>query len=161
VKNDTLYLVGLIFAGLLVAGGGYAVYAMTRGLRNNNPGNIRYNPSTLWAGLASPPSDGAYCVFVTPEYGIRAIALTLQNYVAVDGIPSTVTSIISRWAPPTENNTASYIADVDGQLGLIPGNDYVDLSTQLPALIAAIIAHENGIQPYSATTITSGVQMAA
>lgn len=166
MKNDPFSLL-LIFGGLMLAlGGGYMAYTGTRGLRNNNPGNIKYD-GTAWQGLASPPSDGTFCIFTDPAYGIRAMAVILQNYVAVDGVPSTVTDIISRWAPPTlpsgaiENNTVAYIADVDSQLGLTPGNDAIDLGSSLAPLVAAIISHENTIQPYSATTIAQGVSMAA
>lgn len=136
------------------------VYSGTRGLRNNNPGNIKYD-GTAWQGLANPPSDGTFCVFVDPTYGIRAMATIIQNYVAVDGVPSTVSDIITRWAPPTENNTAAYIADVDGQLGLTVGADAIDLGTSLAPLVAAIISHENTIQPYSAATLAQGIAMAA
>lgn len=160
MKNDPFSLV-LIFGGLALAlGGGYMVYSGTRGLRNNNPGNIKYD-GTAWQGLANPPSDGTFCIFTDPTYGIRAMAVILQNYVAVDGVPATVSDLITRWAPPAENNTAAYIADVDGQLGLTPGNDAIDLSTALPPLVAAMISHENTINPYSAATIAQGVSMAA
>jgi len=149
----------IIAAFLLLSGGGYVVYQQTRGLRNNNPGNIRYD-GTDWEGLASPPTDGTFCIFTDPVYGIRALGKILTNYVALDGVPSTVTALISRWAPPSENDTAAYIADVDEQLGLTPGNDAVDLSVSLPALVAAIISHENGLQPYASNTILTGLSLA-
>jgi hypothetical protein len=159
VKSDLTYAIGIALGLILLGGGGYAVYTMTRGLRNSNPGNIRYD-GTAWVGLANPPSDGTFCVFTDPTYGIRAMATILQNYVAVDGVPSTVTAIISRWAPSSENDTASYISDVDSQLGLTPGNDAIDLGVSLAPLIAAIIQHENGINPYAANTIASGIALA-
>lgn len=155
MKLSDDFSIGLILAVLLLGGGGYAVYTMTKGLRNNNPGNIRYD-GTPWQGLANPPSDGEFCVFISPEYGIRALAKVLENYVTVDGVPSTVSAIISRWAPPSENNTGAYIADVQGHIG----GDAVDLSTDLPALVSAIIAHENGLNPYSSATIANGIALA-
>lgn len=161
MKSDNPFSLLLIFGGLALAlGGGYMAYTGTRGLRNNNPGNIKYD-GTAWQGLANPPSDGTFCIFTDPTWGIRALAVILQNYVAVDGVPSTVTDIITRWAPPSENNTAAYIADVDGQLGLAIGNDAVDLSVSLAPLVSAIISHENTINPYSAATIAQGISMAA
>lgn len=153
------WILALIGGLVLLGGGGYAVYTMTRGLRNNNPGNIEYD-GTAWEGLANPPSDGTFAVFTNPVYGIRAMARTLENYVGVDGVASTVTDIISRWAPPSENDTVSYIAAVDEALGLAPGNDGIDLASSLPALVAAIIQHENSIQPYSASIIAQGVSLA-
>lgn len=160
MSSDTFKLGLFIGLGFILFGGGYMVYSGTRGLRNNNPGNIKYD-GTAWQGLASPPSDGTFCVFTSPEYGIRAMAVILTNYVAVDGIPSTVTDLISRWAPSNENDTASYIQSIDTQLGLIPGNDSIDLYNSLPVLISAMISHENGINPYSASTLANGIALAA
>lgn len=157
MKKDWTYGLGIALGLLLLGGGSYAVYTMTRGLRNNNPGNIRYD-GTAWDGLANPPSDGTFFVFTDPKYGIRAMARILSNYVTVDGIASTVSDLITRWAPPSENDTAAYIADVDGQLGLTPGNDAVNPTD--PNFIAAIIRHENGIQPYASNTIASGIALA-
>jgi hypothetical protein len=159
MKSDVFWMLGLALGGVLLAGGGVAVYTMTRGLRNNNPGNIEYD-GTAWEGLANPPSDGTFCVFTDARYGIRAMAHNLSNYIAVDGIPSTVSALITRWAPPGQNDTAAYIADVDDQLGLTPGNDAIDLSISLAPLIAAIIQHENGINPYSSDTIAQGIALA-
>lgn len=159
MKSDLAWSVGIIVGALLIGGGGYAVYTMTRGLRNNNPGNIEYD-GTTWEGLATPPSDGTFFVFIDAVYGIRAMGRVLSNYVALDGVPSTVSALITRWAPPTENDTPAYIADVDAQLGLTPGNDAIDLAVSLPALVAAIIQHENGLQPYSAATIAQGLSLA-
>ena len=154
-RNDTLFLLALF---LLLGGGGYAVYTMTRGLRNNNPGNIRYD-GTAWEGLASPPSDGTFFVFTSPVYGIRAMARVLTNYVGLDGVAPTVTGLISRWAPPSENDTASYIADVAGKLGVDP-NTTLDLGSYLPELVSAIIAHENFYDPYDPSLIVQGVNLA-
>lgn len=153
------WVLALVGGLVLLGGGGIAVYDMTRGLRDNNPGNIEYD-GTTWEGLANPPSEGGYCVFISVIYGIRAIARILSNYIAVDGVASTVSDIITRWAPPPTNDTAAYIADVDDRLGLTPGNDAIDLSSSLAVLIAAIIQHENGIQPYSADTINQGISLA-
>lgn len=149
----------LIVAGLLLLGGGaYAVYTMTRGLRNNNPGNIRAD-GTAWEGLATPSSDGTFFVFTDPTYGIRAMGRILTNYVGADGVTPSVTGIISRWAPPSENDTASYIADVAYQLGIDP-NATFDLPSVLPALTAAIISHENGLNPYDPSVIAQGLALA-
>jgi hypothetical protein len=144
---------------ILLVGGGAAVYTMTRGLRNNNPGNIRYSadPSQQWEGLANPPfDDKGFAVFVSSEYGIRAIAHTLNTYASKYGL-TTVTDIITRWAPPTENDTAAYIAAVAGALSVDPAAplDMSDPNT-IDALIGAIITHEDGLDPYSAATIETG-----
>jgi hypothetical protein len=131
---------------------------MIRGIRNNNPGNIRYD-GTAWQGLANPPSDGTFCVFTEATYGIRALTRILINYVVKDGVASTVSGIISRWAPPSENDTQSYINDVASQLG-VGADDVIDVNQYMPGLVAAIVSHENGVQPYAMTTIQNGIALA-
>lgn len=121
-----------------------------RGIRNNNPGNIRAD-GTKWKGLVG--DDGSFCKFDKPENGIRAIARILATYKA-RGI-KTVRQIIARWAPPNENDTEAYIRSVAAASG-IPENG-VPMQDQLPDLIAAIIKHENGEQPYTRAQIISGV----
>lgn len=149
----------LVLAALaLVGGGGAAVYSMTRGIRNNNPGNIRYD-GTAWEGLATPPSDGAYAIFVDPRYGIRALGRVLTNYIESDGVPPTVAAIIARWAPPSENNTLAYQTDVASELNVDPDAP-LDFANVKPALVTAIIRHENGLNPYSADTIAQGLALA-
>lgn len=157
MKRSELYLLIGLGALLLLGGGGYAVYQMTRGLRNNNPGNIRLD-GTRWLGMSPNQTDGTFVQFVSPEYGIRALARVLETYYTAHGL-NTVAGIISRWAPPQENDTAAYIADVANHLGVDP-NAPIDVSAYLPSLVAAITQHENGTQPYSVNTIEQGVTMA-
>lgn len=128
-----------------------------RGIRNNNPGNIRYN-GTAWKGLATPPTDGAFCIFTSAKFGIRALATLLRNYNRFYGI-RTIKSIITRFAPDTENNTAAYIASVCKATGF---TDYAQLDLEsadvLLPLIKAIIKHENGQQPYTDEQILEGIK---
>lgn len=127
-----------------------------RGIRNNNPGNIRF-ANINWQGLATPPSDGEFCIFTEPKFGIRALAKLLRNYNRFYGI-RTIKRIIARYAPSTENNTAAYIAAVcramecDDSTQLDMENDAVML-----ALIKAIIKHENGQQPYTDEELQEGI----
>lgn len=157
-KNSWLWIGLGIAALVLLGGGGLAVYSMVRGIRNNNPGNIRAD-GTAWEGLATPNSDGTFFIFKDATYGIRAIARILSNYVSNDGVASTVTGLISRWAPPSENDTASYINDVANQIGVGP-DDVIDVNAYMPGLVAAIVDHENGVQPYAAATIQNGIALA-
>lgn len=131
------------------------IKALPRGIRNNNPGNIRYT-ATPWRGLANPASDGEFCIFVRPEYGIRAMAKILASY-EKRGV-DTLSEIISAWAPAVENNTQSYILFVSAKTGISP----IDIvgRHRWPVLLAAIITQENGIQPYTMELIKSGVEMA-
>lgn len=140
-----------------------------RGLRNNNPGNIDYHASNPWQGLdKGKPTDGRFCRFISPEYGIRAMARVLKNYTKRDGLHGvgapgidTVQEIINRWAPPNENVTSSYVEQVAKALGVKP-DDTINLAnrTVMRLLVEAIIRHENGIQPYSAELILCGIDMA-
>jgi hypothetical protein len=128
-----------------------------RGIRNNNPGNIRYN-GIEWNGLANPPSDGAFCIFVAPRYGIRALATILRNYKRKYGICS-VSGIINRFAPSTENDTAAYIRSVCAAVGC-DADAKLDTENEavLLPLVKAIIRHENGKQPYTDEQIQEGLR---
>lgn len=130
-----------------------------RGIRNNNPGNIRWGQN--WQGLKEngKEQDSSFCVFKSPEYGIRALAKLLQNYQRIHGL-NTPRKIISRYAPPNENQTQAYIQSVATQLGIQP-DSAVDLTHDgtLIVFIKAIIRFENGIQPYSNETIMKGIEL--
>jgi hypothetical protein len=133
--------------------------APPRGVRNRNPGNIRRS-SDRWKGLALVQSDPAFFVFEAPLWGIRAMAVILRNYQKRLGLKS-LAQIIGRWAPAGENDTAAYVAAVGKAMGVDPraplglGND-----ATLRALIAAIIRHENGLQPYDFDTIDMAIDLA-
>lgn len=128
-----------------------------RGIRNHNPGNIEYT-GTQWQGLADPPSDGRFMRFVSPEYGIRAMARVLTNYERLHGLDY-IGGIIQRWAPAHENNVAVYAGFVADRLG-VRATDPIDVEARLPELIAAMIEMENGQQPYAQSTINKGVALA-
>lgn len=70
----------------------------SRGIRNNNPGNIRRGED--WKGLVrdGQDTDEAFCRFVAPEYGIRAMVLILRRYRQKHNL-NTISEIIRRWAP--------------------------------------------------------------
>jgi len=146
-----------IIALIILSMGGVVMYTKTRGLRNNNPGNIRKS-NTKWDGLATDQTDASYFVFKSPVYGIRAMAKILHTYAVKHGL-NTVHGIISRWAPPSENNTASYVDDVSARLSVAP-DTVINVDAQMPKLVMAIIKHENGIQPYSIAEINQGVKLA-
>src|SRR5574337_804815 len=81
----------------------------SRGIRNNNPGNIRKS-SEPWRGLAAAKDqkDPAFFTFETPEWGIRAMAVILRTYQTKYGL-RTIRAIIGRWAPSAENDTDAYV----------------------------------------------------
>jgi hypothetical protein len=132
---------------------------MPRGVRNRNPGNIRRSRDR-WKGLAPLQLDPEFCVFEAPIWGIRAMAVILRNYQRRHGL-RTVAQIIGRWAPPTENQTSAYVGAVAKAVGL-SSRAVVDLAdrAKLHALIAGIIHHENGMQPYDPQTIDMAIDLA-
>ena len=114
--------------------------AMPRGLRNNNPLNIT---GSNWSGQTG--SDGAFAQFDTPEAGRAAADQNLQAYYSKHGI-NTVSGVVSRWAPPHENDTASYIKLVSGKLGVAPDAplDLTDPAIR-SQLLDAMQEHETGV----------------
>ncbi|WP_140187395.1 structural protein [Providencia stuartii] len=125
-----------------------------RGERNNNPGNIDYNPVNKWQGQLphDPAIEKRFCRFVSAEYGIRAIYKLLQTYQRKDGLNS-VSAIINKYAPPIENNTSGYINRAAASIG-VGIHDHintVDKKTGV-ALATAIVSVELGYQPYSEAT---------
>ncbi len=132
---------------------------LPRGIRNNNPGNIRWGEN--WQGLKKDgkKQDASFCVFTSPIYGIRALAKVLINYKKLYGL-KTIRSIISRYAPPNENQTQAYIQSVSKQIGRYP-DEPIDVEERgiLTVFIKAIIRIENGIQPYSNETIQKGIDL--
>lgn len=127
----------------------------TRGIRNNNPGNIRVSKDQ-WEGMTG--DDGAFVTFDSPESGVRALAKNLQSY-GRQGYDS-IEKIINRWAPPSENETQSYIDSVVSATG-IPATQSLDLSNPdtLSALAQAISFHETGSR-YNPEVYKQGVARA-
>ena len=115
---------------------------LPRGLRNNNPGNIRLT-KTLWQG-ETLGSDKSFKTFVSMEYGYRAIFVLLRSYIS-KGF-DTIEKIINRYAPPTENVTSRYVKHVSERTG-IPKNKRVSFSDSeaMINIVAAISKSENGV----------------
>lgn len=130
-----------------------------RGIRNNNPGNIRRN-SDPWQGLAVPQADRDFFTFKSAIYGIRALARTLIAYQDEHDL-RTIRQIISRWAPASENDTGAYINAVAKSAGF-DADRPLDMHRfdHLKPLTEAIIQHENGQQPYTNAEITKALVLA-
>lgn len=130
-----------------------------RGIRNNNPGNLRRSGDP-WQGLADRQGDVEFFTFETAIYGIRALARTLISYQDKHGL-RTIRQIISRWAPPNENNTNAYIRAVATEVGQ-DADQILDMHRfdHLLPLTKAIIRHENGQQPYTDAELTKGLVLA-
>ena len=118
---------------------------MTRGERNNNPGNIR-KTNEMWIGQVMSGDDPDFMTFSSIAYGYRAMFVLLDSY--IDKGYNTVTKIINRWAPSSENNTTAYINHVV-QLSGIAATTVIDKtdSATMKKLVAAMSYHENGVAP--------------
>ncbi|MDF2793568.1 MAG: structural protein [Pseudomonas orientalis] len=142
-----------------------------RGVRNNNPGNIDFNPRNDWVGqlgLELGVAKPRFARFDSPENGIRALGKLLINYRGKDGMPGvggkgidTVLETVNRWAPANENNTQAYAAAVAKRLGVKP-TDPISIKdpAALRGMVLSIIIHENGGNPYRAEVIDEGVRRA-
>ena len=144
----------------------------SRGFLNNNPGNMdRSEPP--WQGEIRDPADPRltkfqheeltkrrFCVFVSPQLGIRAMARNLFAYTDRLGLCE-IEDLIRRWAPPVENDTAAYIDAVARRLGVRP-DACVNLRDWkvLHAIVDAIIRHECGGMPYAGSEIEEGLLLA-
>ena len=128
---------------------------MTRGIRNNNPLNIRRVAGTRWKGQRAEQTDREFVQFSSIEYGIRAAFCILETYrrkykaVCVE-------DIINRWAPPSENDTRKYVETVCRLTGF-GGKERLEES-QLPALVYAMAFVECGA-PISKETINKAYSL--
>ena len=123
-----------------------------RGIRNNNPLNIIRFKNSKWAGMAAEQTDPSFCQFATMVYGWRAAFVLLRKYYFTYKL-RTIRAIISRWAPPEDNNpTGIYIDSV--VLSLNHSGYKFDADMELPdpdvypafwaAVVTAMAMVENG-----------------
>lgn len=116
-----------------------------RGIRNNNPGNIKRG-SSQWVGKVpySESTDGTFEQFTYYVYGVRAMIKLLKTY--IEGGTNNIAKIINRWAPAADNNNPqAYIGHVVLKTG-IPADQTISYSNvaQIKALVRAIADYENG-----------------
>lgn len=137
----------------------------TRGIRNNNPGNIRHG-GNAWYGLRAKQTDTEFVQFDDVKWGVRAVARTLLTYGrarrAKDGSPiDTLAEIITRWAPPRENDTKAYINSVSVATGFKP-DQVIDLDDRvtLRQVTGAILRRETGQDPLSANELADAIDLA-
>ena len=98
-----------------------------RGIRNNNPLNIRRS-SARWAGLLEPGTDKAFCQFESMKYGFRAAFKLLFSYYYKYGLHD-VMSIIKRWAPDEDNNNTKVYGKF--VINYMLGNGAFDVNTRM------------------------------
>jgi hypothetical protein len=116
---------------------------LPRGVRLNNPGNIRHSKDK-WQGKAAEQVDTDFVTFESPVWGIRALARLLIRYYDHYEL-DTVAKIIGRWAPTNENDTDAYVAAVCRKIG-VEADESIDVQRYavMAPLVRAIIDHECG-----------------
>lgn len=132
----------------------------SRGIRNNNPGNIRHS-RTVYQGQSPGQPDASFVTFLGPEWGIRAMAKILLTYESTDGV-RTLRQAIARWAPGADHNDVeAYVKDVAQRADVDPdhGLNLRDAAVMIPVL-QGMVRHENGSQPYPLCTFVKAVQLA-
>lgn len=134
--------------------------SLPRGLRNNNPGNIRNSDATDWMGEVSTEkkTDNDFEEFKDMAHGYRALIKLLQNYRRKHGC-KTIVDFISRLAPRTENNTSGYTTRVCREMQ-VPSSYVPDIDDKatMCAFAAAISLVENGI-PAVMTDVEAGWEL--
>lgn len=146
---------------------------LPRGIRNNNPGNIRVSKAQ-WVGKITGvnKTDDKYEEFESAPKGIRALAKNLTTYfefrVSPDGSPiDTIDEIVDRYAPKEDaNDQQGYVMDLSRWTGFGPFEkmDLHEYET-MNLLIRAIIRRENGLRPngkewYSEAIVRKGMVLA-
>ena len=118
---------------------------MSRGLRNNNPGNIRLG-NFRYKGEKAKSSDVAFRQFESMEWGYRAMFVLLHTY-AIKHQCSTLCQMIERYAPPSENHTENYIRRVAYATHLSPDEPLSTLDgAVMTSVVAAMSEVENGVK---------------
>ena len=113
-----------------------------RGIRNNNPLNIRIGNS--WLGEVSKPTDNEFEQFVHVSYGIRAGFILLKRYINRYKL-NTIEKIISRWAPRNENNTRLYIEHITKRMNIAHDTQlHYEDKDRMCALVYEMVYEENG-----------------
>lgn len=128
-----------------------------RGIRNNNPLNIRIG--NVWLGEVADPTDPNFEQFVSMTYGVRAAFVLLRRYIR-HYHRTTIPEVIAAWAPASENNTTAYIDRVSSISG-IAVDDTLEFENQdqMYRLVDAMVQVECG-QKIDFDTIRKGYKIA-
>lgn len=113
-----------------------------RGIRNNNPLNIRIG--NVWLGEVRDPTDPDFEQFISMVYGVRAGFVLIRRYIR-HYHRTTIPQVIAAWAPSNENNTTAYIDKVCKVSGIERDVQLkFEDEDQMVALIDAMILVECG-----------------
>jgi hypothetical protein len=131
-----------------------------RPARLNNPGDLDRVEGMVWLGEADVQPDPRFVAFRTPEFGFRALAIDLRTGFTAHG-RRTVAALITPFAPPVENDTAAYIADVAQRCGVGPDQP-IDVNAYpiMLGLCLGIAHHEGGGAYFTQQQAIDGLALA-
>ena len=122
--------------------------SLPRGIRNNNPLNIRRSKDK-WKGMRAVQSDAQFCQFESLEWGWRAAFWLLTRTYYHKYRLFTIRAIVQKWAPAIENDTKAYIANVSRLTGIGP-DEPIGIPSERPArwmmVGVAMAIQENGTE---------------
>ena len=90
-------------------------------VNRNNPGNLEFNIANPWQG-SNYSDDERFESFEDLQSGYRALGKTLNNYYRLHGL-NTTQDIISRFSPPTENDTPALVDNANKRLSEMLGQE--------------------------------------
>lgn len=125
---------------------------LTRGIRNNNPGNIAIKDN--WQGMVG--NDGTFVIFADMSWGIRAIGISLTNM--INQGYNTISTLIPQWSATDQ---AAYIANVAAYTTIDPNTQLGTDADTIESLIQGIVDQENGdyAQYVTATDMAAGMAL--
>ena len=131
---------------------------LPRGIRNNNPGNLKIG-NAAWQGKIDPSvnSDGTFEQFESYIYGVRAMTKLLINY--INGGFNTLEKIIHRYAPTSENNTQAYINAVANKTNFTATEILQPDFSTLQQIVIHMSFHENGRDAVSIPMFTAAWEL--
>lgn len=116
------------------------------GIRRNNPGNLRRGKNVGYPGVTDRPDTGRgpqFYAFENMAFGMRAMIVLVLSYI-VKGQFNTITKLAHKYAPPNENNTAQWIAQVSKRASLSATAPLTADKDTVKRLVMAIALKEVG-----------------
>lgn len=111
-------------------------------------------------GLVAVSTDKAFCQFISMRWGLRAAVIIMKKYMTKYK-SDTIRKIITRWAPPSENDTEKYVDTVCQRTGYKPDEKFKFTDkTRLCGIIQAMSFVENGGQYITFNDVLDGYALA-
>lgn len=121
----------------------FGISRASRAMRNNNPGNIRI-ANNSWVGKVpiEKNTDGDFEQFTKLFYGVRALMLLILQDLQKSST-FTISGLINEYAPSFENQTQTYIANVEKWTNISRNQRLYPTKNTIMILTKAIIRQES------------------